>query len=507
MALSPDGKTLAAGSLGSGSTGDAWVAGVYLWDVASGRQLRRIPAHLALSHSVDFSPDGRTLATTGAEAVVRLWDAASGRETIPQSGHRSSINRLVISPADGTIFTAGQDGTIREWDPASGRERGIFARFSASINGMAIAPDGKTLLTGERFGAVKLWDVAGPREIEIRRFARNEPDHFAHHVAFAPDGHTIASWWNVWDVASGRVLADFQDPAPPGARRARFADTFFTADGKQIVAAEPGGVRIWEIASGQPVRWAVQTWTPLHRVALSQDGRFLAWGGEGPRLDSTGNDPSIHVWELASGQEVLNLRGHEGGTQGLDFSSDGRLLASGSGSRQGTPLDNTVRIWDLATGREHRRFDGHRAAVNAVAFTPDGRSVVSGGEDGTALIWDISDLRDSAKSDPPSGPDSIPAHWDALAGNDARVAYRASWTLSVPSAVAFLRDHLQAAAIAEPITAPEVLRRVRAITALERIGTPEARIALERMAQGHPDALETREARSSLDRLKRTRGR
>ena len=56
---------------------------------------------------------------------------------------------------------------------------------------------------------------------------------------------------------------------------------------------------------------------------------------------------------------------------------------------------------------------------------------------------------------------------------------------------------------AGPIAPPEVLRTVRAIAALERVGTPEARAVLERMAQGNPDALETRDAKSVLNRLVR----
>ena len=208
LAISPDGKIVAAGSHGSGSTGDAWVAGVYLWDVATGRELHRIPAHMGWTHSVSFSPDGRTLATTGTETVVRLWDVATGRESLPQSGHRSSINILAVSPADGTILTTGQDGTIREWDPATGRERGVFAQFSASISGMAIDDDGKTLLTGERFGAVKLWDVAGRRE--IRRFASNEPGHGIWNVAFSPNGRQVIATgpkgdWT-WDLATGQEV-------------------------------------------------------------------------------------------------------------------------------------------------------------------------------------------------------------------------------------------------------------------------------------------------------------
>jgi WD40 repeat protein len=370
---------------------------------------------------------------------------------------------------------------------------------------MAIAPDGQTLLVGERFGAVTLWDVAERRE--TRRFARNERGNAVYHVAFAPDGRSVASGWKVWDAASGRVVAAFQDRDPRNQGPAMFSPTFFTSDGRQLIASEPEGVRIWDIATGKEVRWALRTKrNAFHRVALSHDGRFLASGGDGPGWGGAANDPAIRVWELASGEEVATLVGNEEGTWDLDFSPDDRFLASGSGAKH-TTHDATVRIWDLATGRQRRRFEGHLAAVNAVAFTSDGRSVVSGSEDGTALVWDAGDLQDTVKADKVLNSDALQAHWNTLAGNDARAAYRATWTLGVPSAAEFLCEHLQAVAIAEPITAPEVLRRVRVITALERTGTPEARGGLERVAQGNRDALETREAKASLARLNRPRGR
>src|SRR5207248_1439444 len=109
-------------------------------------------------------------------------------------------------------------------------------------------------------------------------------------------------------------------------------------------------------------------------------------------------------------------------------------------------------------------------------------------------------------------PAMLESRWDELAGDDARVAYRATWALSVPSAIAFLREHLRPApspdpkgipAATGPIAPPEVLRTLRAMAALERVGTPEARAVLERMARGNPDAIETRDAKATLARLSR----
>ena len=124
LAFSPDGSILAGGAAGAAYRGDFSLAEIHLWDVATGRELHRIPAHQQWVASLSFSPDGQTLASTGAEEVIRLWDVATGREVVEQLGHRSAILALVVSPADGTVFTGGYDGTIRQWDPASGRELG-----------------------------------------------------------------------------------------------------------------------------------------------------------------------------------------------------------------------------------------------------------------------------------------------------------------------------------------------------------------------------------------------
>jgi hypothetical protein len=173
---------------------------------------------------------------------------------------------------------------------------------------------------------------------------------------------------------------------------------------------------------------------------------------------------------------------------------------------------STVRVLDLATGREVRRFDGHRGSVKAIAFTPDGRSVVSGSEDATALVWDISDLSDRPKTGELMPAEVLKSRWDELAGNDAGIAYRATWALSVPQVIAFLRDRLHPAASPDaeqiprskrPTVPNDVLRTLRAMTALERIGTPAARAVLEQMAQGNSGAIESREANGALLRLTR----
>ncbi len=400
LAFSPEGSILAGGS--SQATSTPSPGALDLWDFATGRELRRIGGFRVGPSSLSFAPDGKTIASAGSwEPMPRIWDVATGREAFPQPGHVVGISTLAVSPADGTVFTGSYDGTVRRWDPATGRELGLIARFNSVLT-LAIAPDGKTLLVGGQFGDPALWSV--PEQRELRRIPGVGKAGMVHQVAYSPDGRTVAYDLKIWDSVSGRRLKDFVTPDEPGGL-ARPCTMFYTDDGKRVITAEPGAIRTWDIAMGAQARPALRNIKIRgDHAALSADGRFVATGGL-PNLPGAvpPPDPWIRVWELTTGQEIAKLPAHENSVSGVALSPDGKLLAS---FRPNQPAgrnrniyepqtqDPVIRIWDVAKGRELRRLEGHRGTVNAVVFTPDGRSVISAGEDATALVWDVSDLRD-----------------------------------------------------------------------------------------------------------------
>jgi hypothetical protein len=227
--------------------------------------------------------------------------------------------------------------------------------------------------------------------------------------------------------------------------------------------------------------------------------------------------------------------------------------------------EGTVRLWDPATGEELRRLMGHRGGVCALAFSPDGKLLVSGGGDSTVLIWDMSAPPRRPRPAGDLTAEQLKDLWADLAGKDAAKAYRAIAALADHPAQAgpFLRDTLRqnpgiegkqlARLIAdldaddfklrekasrelarlgrlaepalkealrqEPSTElarrarellkkmdgegppPPPLRTLRAIEALERLGTPPAREALRTLAQRDADPSLVREAKASLRRL------
>jgi WD40 repeat protein len=330
--------------------------------------------------------------------MPRIWDVATGREAFPQPGHAMGLSALAVSPVDGTVLTGSYDGTVRQWEPATGRELGLIARFN-SVFTLAIAPDGKTVLVGGQFGEPALCSVQQRRE--LRRLPGTRREGTVRQVAYAPDGQTMAFDRKIYDVASGRRLKVLHAPEEPEGFTPP-CTMFYTADATRVITAEPGVIRIWNLATGAEARPAIRSEKIRSDLsAVSADGRFLATGGV-PAVSGaiTPPDPWIRVWDLATGHEIAKLPTQESSASGVALSPDGRLLASFRPNQASNrnlyapqPQDPTIRIWHIATGRELRRLEGHRGSISAVIFTPDGRSLISAGDDATAIVWDVSDLQ------------------------------------------------------------------------------------------------------------------
>jgi RNA polymerase sigma factor (sigma-70 family) len=503
VAFSPDGSLLASGleAIGYWNGRGTELVPVVVWDVAGRREVRRFAGHTSGIWSAAFAPDGRTLATAGSDPVARIWDVATGREVDPRPGHRGEYTDLAISPADGTVFTGGSwDHLVLRWDPLTGRCLGTVAELPAGIVAMDVAPDGKSLLVDTWDGLI-LWDVAARRE--IRRFTDKRLAHTGFYQAsFSPDSRMVTMELRVWEAATGRLLTSFHDIKGDWPTRPTYMSARFAPDGRRLIVFETRGVRIFDIARGAEAGRPIQTEIPdPTRGVVSPDGRLVTAGNYKGLPPSREADLPIRIRELASGREVATLEGCTDQVIALAFSPDGRTLAT-AGCAFWHPADRTVRIWDVATGRELRRFDNRPGGATSVAYLPDSRLIVTACEDGTALVWDISELADRRPAEPPDA-ETFQALWSDLASDDARKAYRASWALSVPGAVPFLRDRLHPAAANEPTVGPEVLRTLRAIAALERIGSPPARDILEILAKGDAGAPATRDAAEALLRPSR----
>jgi dipeptidyl aminopeptidase/acylaminoacyl peptidase len=203
VAFSPDGKTLASGGARQDRT-------IRLWDVATGTSRATLRPRDDLYCGVSalcFSPDGKTLASSGrpgeifGDDEVRLWDLATGRELRTVKHERSFPCAVAISPDGKLLASAGAN--VRLWEVATGKPRGLLRLGVVGFQSVAFSPDGKTLAVGGCDSTVRLWEMATGKE--RGRLAGH--DWWVSSLAFSPDGKTLAAgnWGStllLWDLRS-----------------------------------------------------------------------------------------------------------------------------------------------------------------------------------------------------------------------------------------------------------------------------------------------------------------
>jgi WD40 repeat protein len=112
---------------------------------------------------------------------------------------------------------------------------------------------------------------------------------------------------------------------------------------------------------------------PVHTVAFSSDGQFIATGGA---------DETVILWDVVTGRKAKKLVGHEDQVNTVAFSPDGKVLATGG-------EDNKTILWDVSEGKKLEVFEGHERSVESVAFSPDGRVLATGSSDNSVILWDV----------------------------------------------------------------------------------------------------------------------
>ncbi|HEY7423541.1 MAG TPA: sigma-70 family RNA polymerase sigma factor [Gemmataceae bacterium] len=172
VAFSPDGRTLAASGRGKADSSK-----VCLWDVATGRQLTHLNAHLndptdkgpgplslpagpIVQPKIVFSPGGRMLAMHRWQKTIPVWEAATGRQCLLLEGHEQSTVCVAFAPDGRTLASASWDNTIRLWDLDTGRELRKLMGHRGKANSLAFSADGKTLVSAGDDTTVLFWDVA-----------------------------------------------------------------------------------------------------------------------------------------------------------------------------------------------------------------------------------------------------------------------------------------------------------------------------------------------------------
>ncbi|XZO03938.1 MAG: eIF2A-related protein [Microcoleus sp.] len=361
-AFSPDGKTIA--SSGSESVFSS-VSTIVLWDT-KGKKLADFKTNQGKVKSMAFSPDGKLLVTAGEEGTASLWNT-KGKKLHVLQGHQGKVNSAMFSPDGKLIVTAGKDGTARLWN-TKGKQLAVLQGHQGEVKSALFSLDGKVLVTAGKDNTARLWDTKG-KPLGILKEHQGE----VNSVALSPNGKLFVTagdegFIHVWDTSSERSTDRKQ-------HKGEVYTVAFSPDGNLFVSGgQDNKANLWQT----PRLWDTKGKLFVTLYGHKGDINNVVFSPDGKLLATAGLDDTTRLWDT-TGKQLAVLKGHQGEDNSTMFSPNGKLLVTAG-------LDDTARLWDT-TGKQFVILKGHQGNVYDAKFSPDGKLILTAGDDGTARLW------------------------------------------------------------------------------------------------------------------------
>lgn len=357
-------------------------ATVFIWKAETGEVLHewKTPGR---PMDIAFSPDQKRLAVAGDDAVTRFWDLTTGKALPDVDSHSSGVMALVFSTDGKTVVSAAGDRSIRRWNAITGRPIDSFETTVESMGMMTC--DGGFSADGRYFAyspGGKVWEIASGKR--LAHLDKLEFTGFG--IGISPDGKIVAGSAKADEqLKQAAILVDSATGKVLGKTKGEFGYSSqfqFSPDGNTVAMLlqnggmrEGSGVVLLDIQGAELKRFQSPFLVGYCCITFTPNGKWLMTGAT-----NGWKHASLCMWDVATGLEIRSFD-ETRPISCLAFSPDGKTLAAGIG--------DIVGLWDVKTGDRILELKGHTGRVTSVAFSPDGTRLASGSADTTVLLWPV----------------------------------------------------------------------------------------------------------------------
>ena len=330
--------------------------GVAIWDVASGRLVRRLRGPRK-GTAAAFGPNGRSVLTTQADEPPYVWDVHAGKIVHILRGAR--VSGATISPDGRWVIGATHGRDVAMWSVTTGR---LVRRLRQpqGVTSARFSPNGRTVLTASRDGVARVWELRNGRMLR-----QIDAGGWLTGAIFSPDGRRVALTRHdgTVQVVELRTLI-----ATTLTTRKRTETVTFSPDSRSLVTTSDTSARVWDVRTGKN-----KTLTGhqdfVDAAAFSPDGQLIV---------TASDDTTARIWDATTGRALRILRGHTDAVTAAFFTPDGARVVTAS-------LDGTARVWDADVGTVLR---GSRGWVLGTAFDRTGLRAATADDHGIVGVWD-----------------------------------------------------------------------------------------------------------------------
>lgn len=396
LAISPDDRWLVAGGWFSADGAlEPCCGDVRVYDLSQRKLVALLKGHTDALTSLAFSSDGRHLLSGSADKTAILWDVGSRTALKTFSSHKAAVTKVAFSGGGATVVTAGADGSVRLWNTSDGTVKSEY-RLGAAVTTLAIAPQEELITAGLANGEIRKIDPG----LEAGQFTLAKLEGTVRTLVFGKDASTLLTTCDCLDT-SVRAIDVKTGTSRPLFREHDNVVTALTLapDGTRMASAGGEGhdVHIWGLDAGQRDITLGGIGKAVWQVALSKDGREVAWGTSDPcpELLSCPNKPSPLTFKLKLPAQERPLGEPEPVRPEEDQSfmrartaySDTILTArTGEGAKR---RDDTLEVREKGTVRAVIQRDATNGFMHsAFTFVAQGKQIVSGGAAGTLTLYD-----------------------------------------------------------------------------------------------------------------------